>query len=289
MPDELNADGLSFGTESDASPAPEPEQEQPYSSQFFNGQEFLTKVPDSDRSIVQKYLAPVMQEWDAGLATKFQQHKEQLKQWEGYDPEEIQRALPFYQGWNTDPEGTMRTIFGAIAEYTGSPEAFAQYMYELTGIRQSDNGAKPMSNEYDFNDGDGQEPDPRDALIQQQGQQLQELYEQFNQFTQSQEEAADEAALDSVMKDLHNTHGEFDDTFVLTRLAQHGDPNLAIQEWNQTISKYSGGNSQTPRPQPPKVMGGQGGIPSGQVDPSKLNRVDRKNLVAQYLEASQGQ
>ena len=284
MPDEIEVGDLSFEQNGETPPAPEQEPE-PYSSQFFNGQEFISTVPEADRPIVQKYLSPVMQQWDGGLNEKFQTSAAKIKQYEELgELEKIQRATSFYDGWNADPENTVRSILGAIAEYSGSAEAFAQQMYALTGIPQSPQGEQQVTNlDQGFNM--EEEEDPRDQLFEQLAQNQQELNERMEAWQTEQEDARDNAALDNEMNRLHNQYGQFDDSYVLLQIANGVPSDQAVQAFQSLGQTYFGGNSQPPPRTPPKVMGGQGGIPSGQVDPSKLKPQDRRALVQQFLDA----
>ncbi len=259
MPDEL--DGLSFEPESSPVGDSEPEV---YSSQFFNGQAFLSSVPEQDRQIVQRYLAPVMQGWDTGLSEKFQK----LLYLSDYFA--IKRNLQ------------------AIVEFCDENNMdFAEYMTSMTGIGTNGNGdGEEMSYTEEGGFDPGEEPDETQALLQQQAEALQEMYEWRESLEAQQQDAEDNYALDQVIGAMHNQFGQFDDTFILTRLANGDSPDEAIQHW-QGLSTYFGGNSQQSTRTPPNVMGGQGGIPSGQVDPSKMKSSERKALIDQYLAAQQ--
>jgi len=140
---------------------------------------------------------------------------------------------------------------------------------------------RQMSNDFNSFDG-GEEPDQSQVFQQ---NVLQEL-EDMRAWRQEQEEqrnfAEQNAQLDNVLETLHTKHGDFDDTWVVTRIAAHGDPDRAIAEFNAMLGKYN--KNGTPR-QAPKTMGGQGGVPSNQVDPSKLRKADRRNAVLSMLQA----
>jgi hypothetical protein len=88
------------------------------------------------------------------------------------------------------------------------------------------------------------------------------------------------AQLDGVLEIMHNKHGEFDNDWVIARLAAHGNPDKAVEEWNQMLRQYT---QQTQR-QAPKVMGGHGGVPNEQVDTSKLKGQERRQAVQAILE-----
>jgi hypothetical protein len=85
---------------------------------------------------------------------------------------------------------------------------------------------------------------------------------------------------------MHNAFGDFNDDFIVMELSKHGDVQQAMQAWNSLIGKYS--SQQAPARQAPKIMGGQGGVPSGQVDTDKLRGADRKQAVANMLAQLEG-
>lgn len=289
MPVEFETEGISFNNEQNA-PSVGESLPEPYSSQFFNGQAFLSSVPEQDRQIVQKYLAPVMQNWDSGLSEKFQKSAEEFKPYKELgELEALQRAHAFYSGWSQDPEGTFKTVLQAIAEFCDeSGMDFGEYMNSITGIGTNGDGEEVSYENYNAEGGydPGEEPDETQALLEQQAEALQEMYQWRENLEQQQQDAEDNYQLDQVLGAMHNQFGQFDDTFILTRLANGDSPDEAIQHW-QGLSSYFGGNSQQPTRTPPTVMGGQGGIPSGQVDPSKMKSSERKALIDQYLAAQQ--
>jgi len=110
--------------------------------------------------------------------------------------------------------------------------------------------------------------------------------EELRAWREQQEEAAatyeEEQQLNSVLTALHQKYGDFDDEGVLVRIAAHGDPHKAVQEWRSTVARYSQNGSQR---QAPKVMGGQGGVPSEQVDTKSLRGAERKMAVQNALAA----
>jgi hypothetical protein len=122
--------------------------------------------------------------------------------------------------------------------------------------------------------------DPTQIQLQNMAQEMEELRswrESQEQEKVSQQEAQQ---LDGVLTAMHTRYGDFDDNWILVRLAEHGNVAQAVQEWNQMIGKYS---QSAPR-QAPKVMGGQGGVPNGQVKTESLRGKDRREIVNQMLE-----
>lgn len=100
---------------------------------------------------------------------------------------------------------------------------------------------------------------------------------------QSRQDDIEMAQLDSLMDDMHNEHGDFDDQWILSRLAAGYSPEEAISDWNDFIERVSSQGNR--RPAPP-VMGGGGQIPSGQVDVTKMSRSATQQMVARILEAA---
>jgi hypothetical protein len=97
------------------------------------------------------------------------------------------------------------------------------------------------------------------------------------------QEAEEMAELDSVMDSLHNAHGDFDDRWVLSRIAGGVDPEQAVQEYAEWYNELV---SSQQKPYVPPIMGGSGAVPSGQVDVTKLGREDTRKMVANILEAA---
>ena len=128
-------------------------------------------------------------------------------------------------------------------------------------------------------------PDPNEVFQQNVMQELEELREWRSSFEQAQEDAVGQAQLDSVLQDMHNNYGQFDDNFILLQLSQHGNVEQAIQAWNQLLGQYG---SPQPQRQAPRIMGGQGGVPSGQVNTEQLRGKDRREMVANMLANLEG-
>jgi hypothetical protein len=99
----------------------------------------------------------------------------------------------------------------------------------------------------------------------------------------SREEEQEAAQLDSVLDDLRSRHGDFDEEAVLLKMYQGMDPEAAVQSWEQSIQQAI--NRRSSAKPPPMVLGGNGSVPHGGVDPSKLGDKDRRSYIAQQLQA----
>jgi hypothetical protein len=260
MPGELDA---SFDQPVESAPA---ETETEVVVEDSLGNQFLMNIPEQDRPIVAKYV----KDWDGNVTKKFQSIHEQYKPYKelGVEPENLRKAWTAIQNLNSNPEESYRRMTTAMIEKYG-PEAF---MTEVLRI-QRENAVSDAPNEQFDVDENAVYNDPR-------YDQLAEKYDQIVQWQQEQETAAVEAqemqALDAHVADMHNKHGDFDDAWYLLKISQGLTPDQAIESFNNLTGR---GNSQSVRPAP-KILGGQGGIPSDQVDPTKLNASDRKALIA---------
>ena len=229
---------------------------------------FLSKVPVQDRDVVGRYI----KEWDAGVTKKFQEYSGKLKPYEALGPaEEIQRYVNFVKNFQQDPENIFRLMYYGLQEQYGE-----EFEPELLRILQLE--AIPMNEEPQVTP---EEHDPNQVFQQNVVQELEELRAWREEQVQAQQSAEENAQLDNVLGMMHNKFGAFDDNWILTRLADHGNVEQAIKEWHQMIGTYSQGTQR----QAPKVMGGQGGVPAEQVNTKDLRGKDRREIVANMLQA----
>ena len=259
---------VEFGGGEDTSPAPEPQQEQSLKNVF------LSEVDPNDRRILEKYV----DKWDAGATKKFQEYSEKLKGYEALGPiEQLKQLQQFGQVFNNNPEQVFRAMYDQFAEQYG--DSFEQELDRILEIQREE---QRMSDEYQGQEDN--EPDPDEVWRGNVESEVEQLREWREQQEQAAQQEADNRQLDTILKAMHNKVGDFDDDFVIGRLALHGDPSRALKEFNQVVQKF-GGKQAAPR-QAPMSLGGQGGVPSQQIDASKLRGDDRKKLVAQLLEGN---
>lgn len=269
MPDELDA---SFDIPvSPAEPpveiASEPEVE------VTLGNEFLHGIPDQDRPIVAKYI----KDWDGNVTKRFQKiHDEYRPYKELGDVEAIQRAINFQENFRQSGDQVFANMFKHWFEF--HKDQAVPKLYELLGVE----GARDMYGQQMNDEGfdPGEPPDPRDIEFSNMQQELEEMRAWRAEQTEAAQMAEAQKQLDNVMRDLHNAHGDFDDTYVITQMAAGANPQQAIEAYQNLVS---GIGSRQPTRTPFKTMGGQGGVPSGQVDVTKLGPADRKAAVQQML------
>jgi hypothetical protein len=249
-----------------SSESPEPESEQ--TSEEGLASPFLAKIPAQDRAVVSRYI----KDWDAGVTKKFQEYSGKLKPYEQLGTyEDLQKYYNLANNLRTQPEMVFRLMYQGLQQQYG--DDWDNQLNRILGVEDQ------MSEEYEYEEG-GEEADPNDVFQQNVMQELEELRAWRDEQTSAQQQYQENEQLNQVLSGLHRQYGEFDDEGVLVRIAAHGDPHKAVKEWRATVAKYSQNGSQR---QAPKVMGGQGGVPSDQVDAKSLRGADRKQAVANML------
>lgn len=272
----MDPDQLSdFGSNGEAEVSQEPGEDLGLASPF------LSNIPPSDRAVVGRYI----KDWDAQVTKKFQSYAERVKPYEALGAvDEITPYVNFARNFQRDPEAVFRLMWNGLQEQYGD-----QFDSELARILQLEM-EEAMSDEYDgqeYGDQGQQMPDPNEAFQQNVSEELGNFRQFMEEYQQNQLRAEEEKQLDGVLNAMHQHYGEFDDDWILQRISVHGNVQKAFEEWKGMLSKFNGGQG-TPR-QAPKIMGGQGGVPSNNVDPSKLRGKDRRSMVANLLEAAQEQ
>ena len=233
---------------------------------------FLAKIPVQDRAVVARYI----KDWDAGVTKKFQDYSSKLKPYQEYGtPEEVQRYHTLYNNLRNNPQQVFKLMFEGFQQQYG--DEFEAMLPQILGLEEemSDNGEQYYA-------GDEEDVDEGQVFQQNVMQELEDLRAWKEEQTQAQMNAYEEQQLNSVLGALHQQYGDFDDEGVLVRIAAHGDPHKAVKEWHATVAKYSQNGSQR---QAPKVLGGQGGVPSEQVDAKSLRGADRRTAVQNALAA----
>ena len=226
---------------------------------------FLNNIPEQDRAIVAKYA----KDWDAGVTRKFQSYTDRLKPYEELGSvEDIKLGMELAALLQADPQ----KFYNDLAEALGIGDS--SNMSDLGNA-----GTQPPVSE---NPG-GNESDPIQAELAATKQALVEMQQKFEQYTSSQTEQQQLAELDSYLKNLHNTHGNFDDDYVLLRMSRGLDAEAAIKEYNKMIEDGISSRRKAPAP---ALIPGAGGVPNGQADPSTFNSSQKQAYIAAMLAAN---
>lgn len=226
---------------------------------------FLAAIPEQDRRIVEKYI----KDWDSGVTKKFQSIHDQYAPYKDLgEIDRIQKAMEIVGILEEDPQLFYENL-AQLLEQSGEDMSF-----------DNENEVDPPVSPPVA----GSEIDPRDAQIADLKAAVENLTGKFQANEASRTEQQQIAELDSYIKNLHNTHGEFDEDWVLLQISRGTDPEEAIKSWNSMIEDRV---SSSRKKAPPNIISGQGSIPGGQVDPSKFTPAQRKEYVAAMLSAAQ--
>lgn len=242
-------------------------------------QEILSAVPAE----YHEALTPKLREWDSGVTKRFQEIHSQYEPLKVFEPiaedvdaDTLSSALGLFQAINTNPEQVYRALGEA---------------YGFAGEQESSD---------DYEDGDyGQVPPQVAQRLEEQQRAIEALseYVQTNQMTVEQQQ--EQVALDNYLEQLQDAYGDFDEDYVLTKMAAGVDGEVAVRQYIEITGLPVGGPSNSPKQTappvvtPPQVLGssgaGSGGIPSTSPDPTKLGRVETKSLVTEILRAAASQ
>lgn len=227
--------------------------------------EVLQEIPQD----LHEKVTPYFQKWDKGVQDRFTKVQSDWAPWKnlkdaGVDPETAQFGVNLARALQDDP----RMVFDALREH---------YKFEA-------NSSVP-------NNGQGQE-EPKSpeeqyaaqfAKIEEQNRRLAEIMlADKQQAQQAQLEAQADAKLDQELSGLkqkyEQTHGPFDESYVLAMMMNGQDAEQAVQgfySWrDQQVKSY--------RPRP-LIIGSGGNVPGQYSDPKKLSDKDTRNLVAEML------
>ena len=234
---------------------------------------YLEKFPDSLHPVARE----VFTEWDGNVTKRFQDlhstyepYKPFVEQWE---PESISEALQLAQALESNP----KEFYKALAKAYGFTES-------EQGAENQPEESAPQELEYDPDD-------PLQARLAQQEELLRALSDKILGEAEAQEQARiqaeQDAQLEQAMNSLKEQHGEFDEGFVLTKIASGVDPEEAVKQFQTLVGTWAA-RQNAPATSAPRVIGAGGGLPSTQVDPANLNSKQTKDLVVELLRAQSG-
>ena len=235
---------------------------------------YLQSIPEVDRNVVAKYLKG----WQGGVTKRFQAIHDQYRPYKQYgSPEDVGNYQAFYNLMNESPMEMLKWMSENIPEVT---QFFTGIMESQGQGQRGPQGQPSIDNPW----ADSGLPDEFVQQFQQQGQILQALAERVLSGEASGQEAQEDAELDDLIEQMHEAFGDFDEDAVLLRMYNGAEPQEAFEDWNNSMQEQV--NLRTSQRPPPFVMGGNGSVPQGGVDPSKLNAQDRMDYVAKMLTAA---
>lgn len=223
---------------------------------------FLKEIPEADRNVV----APYISKWDSGVTKKFQEIHDSYKPYKelGMEPDKLAQAVELYRILDQEPE----RVYEILKE-----------MLEVSNDNSQEpvieTGEPPVIPEFE-----GIPPQFIDKFSKMEAA-LEQLSGYFTQQQQREIEQQEAAELDTLLERMHTKHGEFDDEFVIAKLAAGLDPQAAIDAYTSFVEKLT-----APKNRPaPSLLGGAGGVPTGQVNPKDMSPAETRDFIARALAA----
>lgn len=224
-------------------------------------QELIGAIPED----LHEAVTPILQKWDSG-------YQDRLKEYEPWkpvislagDPAKVNMALNLLDVAETDPS----KVIDALVDYH-------KLDYSRTSARKPDTSENIDETPNPL--------EPRLNFIEQATRQMaQLLIDQKNKDDQ----AAADAKLDSELAGLRKKYGEFDDTWVISRMHFNGKTSEeAVKEYQ----KWLEGQVSAYKPKPLFLGSNNGGIPGQRTDVRKMTNTQARDTALQMLMAAKAE
>jgi len=208
--------------------------------------EYLSKFSDEYRPVAEE----VFKEWDANVTKKFQEY-EPYKQFTDYDPDVIFAGINLLSKVAENP----REVYEAMASAYG----FGQDQEETPAQPQQESAVDQPDYAY----------------------QIEELRQMLAEQQQAQQENAAMEEFQGLLSGLKQQYGEYDDEYVLAKIASGAEPEAAVQAYFNFVEQVTGKPREENTPYP--VLGGSGGVPANELDFVKMGSKETKDIIAQML------
>jgi len=220
--------------------------------------DFLSKVAEAERPILQKYLP----EWDKNVQVKFREYQDTQSQYEpwqdflnqGYDPDYVAQTIQLAQLLENNPQAVYEAL---VQQYNfGNNQEEEQNLEEEEEIP---------------------------AWAKQQQEALSAMAEII--LAQREELEMDQAdeELESYLDSLKEEFGEFDEDYVTALIGEGIDGEEAVNRYNRAVQsqleKINGANNGAPL-----ILSSGGGLPSEPIDPGSLDSKQVKDIVTKLLQ-----
>ena len=245
----------------------------------FGSQFLADNVPEEHRAIVEQYIKP----WDGNVTKKFQDLQGKIKEYETLgDTSTLANASQVIADMKEDPVG----FFNYYKDYLLENAETIQEVYGIEDINEALGIAMENLNDQIQDDGDkGGLPEfegvPQEFVskFQQMEERLSSIDEKTSGIEKGLTEAEQMKILDNALETLHTEHGDFDEDYVLTKIASGKTPEEAVKAYQALTQSAIDSRSKAP-----KLLSGPSATPLDQVDKTKLRDPKyRKALGAEYL------
>jgi hypothetical protein len=230
--------------------------------------EFYNAIPETYREELQPAITPVLQKWDQGVQKRF----EKYKNYEKYVNDDVDPQVIDY-GMN---------LVNSLGSNDGALEIFGQlgnYLEQQGLLGQEEDEDDAEEGDFDYS--------TLPPALKRQLDQLQDGFGTLAEYNLAQEQARIEAeedqALDAELNSLQKKYGDYDEEWVLSKMANGMGAEDAVQSYHSWLDNTLKSRN---RPSPFRPLGGgTGDFPSGSgnFDPRKASSKDTKDFVAQML------
>lgn len=229
-------------------------------SEFAAG--FLKDVPDSQKVLIEPYI----KKWDSGVTKKFQEIHSQYEPYKELgDPETLAQAVQIMN--MLDNEDDAKQIYDILHQQYGQKVAD-----EITG-------GDPQNKEGQ-GEASGLPPEWAQKFDQQQTL-LTTLAEIVLGSHQQEQQAQEDTELENYLGELKEKHGDFDEEYVLAKMAAGIDGEDAVKSFHNIIQSRI--NTSEPQRTLSPTLSGGGSVPAETQSVKDLSRSETKNLVASIL------
>lgn len=235
---------------------------------------FLKNIPQEHQQIVGQYLP----QWQAGVTRRFQSLADEHRPWKdlGRDYDEVTSAIGIWDLLESDPKRVldMLTEIGSQNGWLNNP----------SGVTPPPPVGQP--NLPGASVPSGLPPEWESKLSQ-----IEKVVMALGQETINQREERTQAEQDrqlaGYMEFLHKTHGNFDDDFILSRLAAGIDGDTAVKQYTAMVDQILQSHNGTGGRPTPRVLSGAGSVQVDRgPDYAKMSNQDVRNEIQARLAAS---
>jgi hypothetical protein len=233
--------------------------------------DLLSIVPSQLHSQV----TPHLKKWDQNFQTKLNEVHSQYAGYKPYlenqvEPDRINYALQMLEAIDQRP----MDVINALNQYV-----------DQAGLRPEEVAEQGQVDENEEPSGDfTQHPE-----FQKMQQMVNTMVEFLVQQQQTQQDSQYDQELSSELEQLKETHGEFDEDWVLTKALQAANAGQevgSLEPYVQQYRQFEQGLIANSRRPGPRILSPGGVAPDNQVDPKTLDDKGRRTLVAQMLESA---
>lgn len=228
-------------------------------------QPILDALPTSLHEVI----SPTLKEWDKGVNERFREIHTQYEPYKEYQAildagipmDDIATAMSLMQQIQDDP----KSVWDTMNDYYKFQEAIQQ--------------ETPQNTDEEYLG----YVDPNEQKLTELENTVQQLTDLITSEREQAQLSEQEMVLDSVLEDLEQEYGPYDQEFVLTQMAAGADPETAVQAYLSLVDRIK---TESNRPQAPTVVGGGLGGVVAPLEIKDMSAQDRRGLVADMLRAA---